>query len=45
LALVGGMMTTEITNVKVNLEELGPGETMDGYSTLKYRLTESYTTR
>jgi hypothetical protein len=42
-ASVGGMMKTEITNVKVNLEELGPGETMDGYSTLKYRLTESYT--
>jgi hypothetical protein len=42
---MGGMMKTEITNVKVGLEDLGAGESMEGYSTVKYRLTESYTMR
>ena len=40
---LGDMVKTEILDVKVGLEDLGAGETMEGYSTLKYRLTESYT--
>lgn len=40
---MGGMMKTEITDVKVNVEDLGAGEQMEGYNTIKYRMTQSYT--
>lgn len=40
---MGGMMKTELTDVKVAIEELGPGESMEGYSTVKYRMTQNYT--
>ena len=40
---LGGMMKIEITDVQVNLESQGAGEKLEGYSTLKYKLTESYT--
>jgi hypothetical protein len=40
---VGGMARTEVSDVSVNVEELGAGESMEGYATLKYRITESYT--
>jgi hypothetical protein len=40
---MGGMAKTEIADVKVALEDLGPGEPLDGYATYKYRLTQSFT--
>lgn len=42
-AALGGMAKTEIADVKVGLEDLGPGETLEGYATWKYRLTQSFT--
>lgn len=39
---LGGMSKTDITDVKVNVEDLGGGESMEGYSTVKYRVTENY---
>jgi len=40
---LGGMAKTEITDVKVGIEDLGPGESLEGYATYKYRLTQSFT--
>jgi hypothetical protein len=40
---VGGMMKMETSNVSVNVEKLGAGEKMQGYNTVKYRLTQDYT--
>lgn len=40
---LGGMAKTEFADVKVALEDLGPGEALDGYATYKYRLTQSFT--
>ncbi len=40
---LGGLAKTEISDVSVNVEELGAGEPMQGYSTLRYRITENYT--
>jgi hypothetical protein len=40
---LGGMAKTEVTDVKVGIEDLGPGETLDGYATYKYRLAQSFT--
>ena len=40
---MGGMMKTELTDVKVDIEDLGAGEPLEGYSTVHYRMTESYT--
>jgi hypothetical protein len=42
-AALGGVAKTEISNVKVSLEDLGPGEPLDGYATYKYRLTQAFT--
>lgn len=42
-AALGGVAKTEISNVKVSLEDLGAGEPLDGYATYKYRLTQSFT--
>lgn len=42
-AAMGGMAKTEIADVKVNIEDLGAGEPVDGYATWKYRLTQSFT--
>ena len=33
----------EIANVKVDVQDLGAGEPLDGYPTYKYRITQSYT--
>jgi hypothetical protein len=41
--MVGGMVKQELSGVRVNLEELGAGETIEGYATVKYRLTDDYT--
>lgn len=40
---MGGMMKTELTDVKVGIEELGAGEPLEGYQTIRYRMTQSYT--
>ncbi|MEO7023155.1 MAG: hypothetical protein ABI130_02820, partial [Leifsonia sp.] len=40
---LGGMVKTEMTGVTANVENLGPGETMEGYATVKYRITYGYT--
>jgi hypothetical protein len=42
-AAMGGIAKTEIADAKVSMEDLGPGEPLDGYATYKYRLTESFT--
>jgi hypothetical protein len=40
---LGGMMKIEVTDVHASMESLGAGEKLEGYSTLKYRLTTNYT--
>jgi hypothetical protein len=42
-ASLGGGAKTEFTNVKVAVEDLGPGEALDGYATYKYRIAQSFT--
>ncbi|MEO5815697.1 MAG: DUF4412 domain-containing protein [Gemmatimonadaceae bacterium] len=41
--MVSGMVKQELSGVRVNVEELGAGETIEGYATLKYRITDDYT--
>ena len=40
---LGGMVKTEMTDVTADVQPLGPGETIQGYSTMKYRITNGYT--
>lgn len=40
---MGGVMKQELSGVRVSMEELGAGETVEGYATLKYRVREDYT--
>lgn len=40
---LGTTVKTEITGVRVNVEDLGAGESIEGYATVKYRITQSYT--
>jgi hypothetical protein len=42
-AALGGMGKMEVADIKVGVEDLGPGESLDGYATYKYRLTQSFT--
>jgi hypothetical protein len=42
-AAMGGVAKMELADVKVSLEDLGAGEPLEGYSTFKYRLTQSWT--
>lgn len=42
---LGGVAKTEITDVKVGIEDLGAAEQMEGVATYKYRITESFTMR
>lgn len=42
---LGGMVKMDVSDVKVGVEELGAGELIEGYATLKYRLTESHTAK
>lgn len=42
-AALGGIAKMEFTDVKVDLQDLGAGEPIDGYATYKYKLTQSYT--
>ena len=41
-AALGGIAKTELADVNVAIEDLGPGEPLDGYSTYKYRISESF---
>ena len=40
---LGGLAKTEMTNINVTSEELGAGESIGGYATVKYRITEGFT--
>jgi hypothetical protein len=40
-----GVAKMEVVDVHADVEALGAGELIEGYATLKYRLTESYTMR
>jgi Domain of unknown function (DUF4412) len=40
---MGGLSKTEVSDISVNMEELGAGESIEGYSTVRYRLTQSFT--
>ncbi len=40
---VGGMIKMEMTDVKIDAQKLGAGETIQGYPTVHYRLVENYT--
>lgn len=42
-AALGGVAKIEVADVKVDVQDLGAGEPLDGYATFKYRLTQSYT--
>ncbi len=42
-AALGGMAKMEFTDVKVDLQDLGAGEPIDGYATYKYKLAQSFT--
>jgi hypothetical protein len=42
-ASLGGIAKMEFTDIKVDLQDLGAGEPIDGYATYKYKLTQSYT--
>lgn len=40
---LGGMVKSEMTDVSADVQPLGPGETIQGYATMRYRLTTGYT--
>jgi len=40
---VGGMIKMEMTDIRINAQNLGAGETIQGYPTVHYRLVENYT--
>jgi hypothetical protein len=42
-ASLGGIAKMEFTDIKVDLQDLGAGDPIDGYATYKYKLTQSYT--
>ncbi|MEP7086005.1 MAG: hypothetical protein ABI884_01625 [Gemmatimonadota bacterium] len=44
-AALGGMAKIEFADVKVDVQDLGAGEPIDGYATWKYKLVQSYTMR
>jgi hypothetical protein len=39
---MGGMMKMEMTDVKIDSHDLGPGETIQGYATHHYQITQNY---
>lgn len=43
--LFGGLVKMETSDVTVDVQPMGPGETIQGYSTMKYRLTTSYVSK
>ncbi len=40
---LGGMVKSEMTDVSADVQQLGPGEVIQGYATMKYRMTTGYT--
>ena len=42
---VSSVAKMEVVDVHADMEELGAGEPIEGYATVKYRLTQSYTMR
>lgn len=40
---VGGLMKFEMSDIKIDSRNLGAGETIQGYSTVHYQMTENYT--
>ncbi|HEV7705026.1 MAG TPA: hypothetical protein VGO46_12075 [Gemmatimonadaceae bacterium] len=40
---LGGMAKIDIADIKVDVQDLGAGEPLDGYPTFKYRITQGYT--
>lgn len=42
---MSGVAQMQVVDVHADMEELGAGEPIEGYATLKYRITESYTMR
>lgn len=43
LSSMGGMVEMSVSDQKVEVERLGPGEAIDGYPTTKYRIDADYT--
>lgn len=43
--LMGGMVKMETSDVTADVQPLGPGETIEGYATMKYRLTTSFVSK
>ncbi len=43
--MVGGMVKTETSGITAKAENLGAGESIEGYTTVKYRMSYGYTTR
>jgi len=41
--MTSGLVKTDVSDVAVTEEALGPGEAIEGYATAKYRITDSYT--
>lgn len=40
---LGGLVKSEMTDVSADVQPLGPGEAIQGYATMKYRVTTGYT--
>ena len=40
---LGGMAKIEVVGIKIDVQDLGAGEELDGYPTYKYRITQAYT--
>ncbi|MDQ2668004.1 MAG: DUF4412 domain-containing protein [Gemmatimonadota bacterium] len=40
---LGGLSKTEVSDITVTMEDLGAGESIEGYATVKYRLTQGHT--
>lgn len=43
LNIMGGLVKMETSDVTVDMQSMGPGETIQGYTTVKYRLTTNFT--
>lgn len=43
--MLGGLVKMETSDVTVDVQPMGPGEMIQGYSTMKYRLTTSYVSK
>lgn len=42
-AALGGVAKIEIADIKIDVQDLGAGEVLDGYPTYKYRISQGYT--